>query len=169
MRWFQFGAFCPVMRLHGDRDPHYKPLGSTGGGMVASGADNEIWSYTPELETMMTYYIRLRESMKDYIRTVMTEAHEKGTPVIKPLFYDYPEDAICWEISDEYLFGHSLLVAPVLSAGQTSRSLYLPAGRWCEFETGTIYEGGKQITVDAPMDRIPLFIKEGCCVFREEQ
>lgn len=49
MRWFQFGAFCPVMRLHGDRDPHYKPLGTTGGGKVASGADNEIWSYTPEI------------------------------------------------------------------------------------------------------------------------
>lgn len=71
MRWFQFGAFCPVMRLHGDRDPHYKPLGTTGGGKVASGADNEIWSYTPEIQDMMSYYILLRESMKGYMTTVM--------------------------------------------------------------------------------------------------
>ncbi len=165
MRWFQFGAFCPVMRLHGDRDPHYKPLGSTGGGMVASGADNEIWSYTPEIQDMMSYYILLRESMKGYMTTVMEEAHEKGTPVMKPLFYDYPADKTCWEIADEFLFGHDLLVAPVLYAGERTRTLYLPEGRWCEYETGNVYDGGCTITVDAPLNRVPLFVKEGKTVF----
>ena len=165
MRWFQFGAFCPVMRLHGDRDPHYKPLGSTGGGMVASGADNEIWSYTPEIQDMMSYYILLRESMKGYMTTVMKEAHEKGTPVIKPLFYDYPEDKTCWDIADEFLFGHDLLVAPVLYDGERTRTLYLPEGRWCEYETGKVYDGGCTITVDAPLNRVPLFVKEGKTVF----
>ena len=165
MRWFQFGAFCPVMRLHGDRDPHYKPLGSTGGGMVASGADNEIWSYTPEIQDMMSYYILLRESMKGYMTTVMEEAHEKGTPVMKPLFYDYPADKTCWEIADEFLFGHDLLVAPVLYAGERTRTLYLPEGRWCEYETGKVYDGGCTITVDAPLNRVPLFVKEGKTIF----
>lgn len=165
MRWFQFGAFCPVMRLHGDRDPHYKPLGTTGGGKVASGADNEIWSYTPEIQDMMSYYILLRESMKGYMTTVMEEAHEKGTPVMKPLFYDYPTDKTCWEISDEFLFGHDLLVAPVLYAGERTRTLYLPEGRWCEYETGKVYDGGCTITVDAPLNRVPLFVKEGKTVF----
>ena len=133
--------------------------------MVASGADNEIWSYTPEIQDMMTYYILLRESMKGYIKTVMEEAHEKGTPVIKPLFYDYPADANCWEIADEYLFGHDLLVAPVLSAGDRTRTLYLPEGKWTEYETGTVYEGGRTITVEAPLARIPLFLKDGATVF----
>lgn len=165
MRWFQFGAFCPVMRLHGDRDPHYKPLGTTGGGKVASGADNEIWSYTPEIQDMMSYYILLRESMKGYMTTVMEEAHEKGTPVMKPLFYDYPADKTCWDIADEFLFGHDLLVAPVLYAGERTRTLYLPEGRWCEYETGKVYDGGCTITVDAPLNRVPLFVKEGKTVF----
>lgn len=165
VRWFEWGTFCPVMRLHGDRDPHYKPLGSTGGGMVASGADNEIWSYTPEIQDMMSYYILLRESMKGYMTTVMEEAHEKGTPVMKPLFYDYPADKTCWEIADEFLFGHDLLVAPVLYAGERTRTLYLPEGRWCEYETGKVYDGGCTITVDAPLNRVPLFVKEGKTVF----
>ena len=165
VRWFEWGTFCPVMRLHGDRDPHYKPLGSTGGGMVASGADNEIWSYTPEIQDMMSYYILLRESMKGYMTTVMEEAHEKGTPVMKPLFYDYPADKTCWEIADEFLFGHDLLVAPVLYAGERTRTLYLPEGRWCEYETGKVYDGGCTITVDAPLNRVPLFVKEGKTIF----
>lgn len=166
MRWFQFGAFCPVMRLHGDRDPHYKPLGTSGGGMVASGADNEIWSYTPEIEHMMTRYILLRESMKDYMRQTMLEAHEKGTPVMKPLFYDFPQDCAAWDVSDAYLFGHDLLVAPVMEAGARSRSVYLPAGtRWLEYETGNLLEGGQTVTVSAPLDQIPIFIKEGKNVF----
>lgn len=170
MRWFQYGAFCPVMRLHGDRDPHKAPLDPEavyGGGIVASGADNEVWSYTPELEDMMIYYIRLRESMKDYIRTVMAEAHEKGTPVMKPLFYDFPEDSAAWDAQDCYLFGHDLLVAPVLDAGVRSRLVYLPAGAsWTEWETKKVYEGGQEIQVDAPAERVPLFLKNNAQVFK---
>lgn len=169
MRWFQYGAFCPVMRLHGDRDPHKAPLNpdaAYGGGICASGADNEIWSYTPQMEEMMTYYIRLRESMKDYIREAMAEAHEKGTPVLKPLFYDFPQDAVAWEVEDAYLFGHSLLVAPVMTAGAREREVYLPAGaEWTEWETGAVYDGGRRIRVSAPVDRIPVFIRDGAKVF----
>lgn len=169
MRWFQYGTFCPVMRLHGDRDPHRAPMdpeASFGGGICASGADNEVWSYTPRMEEMMIYYIRLREAMKDYIRTAMKEAHEKGTPVIKTLFYDFPEDPACWETEDVCLFGHDLLVAPVMERGVRKRTVYLPKGvQWTEWETGRVYPGGQSITVDAPLERIPLFLKNGAKVF----
>ena len=87
MRWFQFGAFCPVMRLHGDRDPHDQaPLGTTGGGMCGTGASNEVWSYPKEVEDMMVYYIGLRNRLRPYIAHAMEQAHQTGTPVIRPLF-----------------------------------------------------------------------------------
>lgn len=169
MRWFQYGTFCPVMRLHGDRDPHKAPLdpeAAYGGGICASGADNEVWSYTPQLEEMMIRYIRLRESMRDYIRAAMAEAHEKGTPVMKPLFYDFPEDRKAWETEDAYLFGHDLLVAPVTEAGLRERAVYLPAGaEWTEWETGKRYHGGQSVKAAALIDRIPLFVRDEAQVF----
>lgn len=166
IRWFQFGAFCPVMRLHGDREPHdQKPLGTKGGGMCSTGAANEIWSYTPKAEEIMTKYILLRERLKPYITEAMKEAHEKGTPVIKPLFYDFPGDAQAWLTSDCYLFGHDLLVAPVMEAGAAVRNVYLPAGTdWIEAESGKTYKGGQTITAEAPLEIIPVFIKEGAKV-----
>ncbi|MGN6712745.1 glycoside hydrolase family 31 protein [Anaerocolumna jejuensis] len=163
IRWFQFGTFCPVMRLHGDRDPHdQKPLGTKGGGMCASGAFNEIWSYTPKAEEVMTKYIQLRERLKPYITEAMKEAHEKGTPVIKPLFYDFSQDDKAWLTGDCYLFGHDLLVAPVTEAGAVTKSVYLPMGTdWIEAVSGKAYEGGQTITVDAPLETIPVFARKG--------
>lgn len=88
----------------------------------------------------------------------MQEAHEKGTPVIRTLFYMYPEDKRCWEIEDEYFYGPDLLVAPILQAGQRARSVYLPAGTgWIEEATGQCYEGGQSIEAQAPLDVIPVF------------
>ena len=98
----------------------------------------------------------------------MAEAHEKGTPVMKPLFYDFPQDPAAWETEDVYLFGHDLLVAPVLTAGAREREVYLPAGaQWTEWETGTVYGGGQAIRVSAPVDRIPVFIRDGADVFEK--
>lgn len=161
MRWFQLGAFLPVMRLHGDRDPHdKKPLGTSGGGMCASGADNEVWSYPKEVEDMMVKYIHIREEIKPYIEEAMKEAHEKGTPVIKPLFYDYPKDEECWKNQDEYLFGHDLLVAPVLEAGVRRRMVYFPKGTdWKDKYSENIFHGGCSCEIDAPLDTIPVFVK----------
>lgn len=167
LRWFQYGTFCPVMRLHGDRDPHKKPIGTTGGGICPSGADNEIWSYGPEAEEMMIRYINIRERMKPYIEEMMKEAHEKGTPAIKPLFYDFPEDKRAWEEEEAYLFGHDLLVSPVMEAGATSKSVYLPAGaKWTEVYTGKVYDGGQQVTAEAPIQEIPLFVKNGAGILK---
>lgn len=166
IRWFQFGAFCPVFRLHGDREPHSLPLGTKGGGLCASGAANEIWSYGDEAYGIFQKYIQLREKMKPYLTKIMEEAHEKGTPVIRPAFYDFPQDPRCWDMTDEYLFGPSVLVAPILYANQRARNVYLPQGtNWVALETGEGFSGGTEITCDAPLDTIPIFIKEGACIF----
>ena len=92
VRWFQYGTFCPVMRLHGSRDPHSEPLGTSGGGICTSGADNEVWSYGEDVYNICVEYMHIRERIKPYVREQMKAAHEKGTPVIRPLFYDFPQD-----------------------------------------------------------------------------
>ncbi|MDO5411840.1 MAG: glycoside hydrolase family 31 protein, partial [Lachnospiraceae bacterium] len=95
-----------------------------------------------------------------YTRELMKEAHEKGTPVMRTLFYEFPEDKNAWEAEDEFMYGSRLLVAPVLEAGAISRKVYLPAGnKWENVETKEIYEGGQWITAPAPMDVIPVFKK----------
>ena len=160
-RWFEFGAFCPVMRLHGFREPFKAPLGTTGGGKHNSGAENEVWSYGEEVYKICEKYIHLRERMRPYVRRIMEEAHEKGTPAMRPLFYDFPEDKKAWEIEDGYMFGPDLLVAPVLYENQRERSLYLPEGLWRNIHDGEEYQGGREITVDAPLDQLPVFAKAG--------
>ena len=158
VRWFEWGTYCPVMRLHGDREPRQPQLGTTGGAGCCSGAANEIWSYGEEVFGICKKYIMLRESMRDYIREVMREAHEKGTPVMRTLFYEFPDDPMVWEIDDEYMFGGSYLVAPVLFSGAVSRNVYLPSGvRWKDINDGTVYDGGCTICAAAPLDVIPVF------------
>ncbi|NMI61378.1 glycoside hydrolase family 31 protein [Streptomyces sp. RLB3-17] len=156
VRWFQFGALSPLMRLHGFRDPGM-PLGPD-----MTGGPNEVWSYGEEVGAILEKYLRLRERLKPYVLDVMREAHEEGLPVMRPLFLEFPEDHAAWSVDDSYLFGSDLLVAPVLTAGATVRTAYLPAGaRWTDAWTGETYEGGAAVTVDAPLDRIPLFLRDG--------
>ena len=160
VRWFQWGTFCPVMRLHGDREPRQPQVGTTGGAICCSGADNEVWSYGEDIYEICKKYMNIREELRDYIRQAMQQAHEKGTPVMKPLFYQFPNDMRCWEIEDEYLFGESILVAPVLYAGIRSRKVYLPIGcSWKEYEGENVHDGGSVIEVDTPIDVIPVFIR----------
>lgn len=161
-RWFQFGAFSPVFRLHGDREPHKKPLTGVGGGAMPSGADNEVWTYGEEVYEICKKYLFLREKMRPYILDVMKEAHEKGAPAMRTLFWNFPEDKKSWEVSDEFCLGGDILVAPVLYENQRSREVYLPAGvNWRDLNSGKILEGGNTYTVDAPIDTIPVFIREG--------
>lgn len=157
VRWFEFGAFCPVMRLHGFREPFGKPIGTTGGGRHISGAANEVWSYGEEVYEICKTYMELREKMRPYVRSLMQAAHEKGSPVMRPLFYDFPEDAKTWEIEDQYMFGPDVLVAPILYADMRERSVYLPKGRWKHLFSGKEYEGGQTFTVAAPLDELPVF------------
>ena len=160
-RWFAWGTFCPVMRLHGDREPRQPQYGTTGGATCCSGAANEVWSYGEEVYEICKKYMEYREQMRPYTRKLMEEAHEKGTPVMRTLFYMYPRDCVCWDVEDEYMYGPDVLVAPVLYAGQAKRSVYLPKGDdWVESFTGKEYAGGQTIEVDTPLAVIPVFVRK---------
>lgn len=161
-RWFAWGTFCPVMRLHGDREPRQPQQRTTGGASCCSGAANEVWSYGEEIYQICKKYLELRERLRPYTRALMEEAHKKGTPVMRTLFYTYPEDTACWEVEDEYLYGPNLLVAPVFQAGQRERQVYLPRGEtWTELTTGKVCSGGRTVTAEAPLDTIPVFSRCG--------
>jgi alpha-D-xyloside xylohydrolase len=162
VRWFQYGAFCPVFRLHGDRAPEIPPEGTRGGGIFHSGAPNEVWSYGEEAYRVMRKYLFVRERLRPYVRGLMRAAHERGSPPMRPLFYDYPGDGEAWSVEDEFMFGPDILVAPVLEAGARARSVYLPEGPgWIDASSGLRLEGGRRIEASAPLDSIPLFLREG--------
>lgn len=162
VRWFQYGTFCPVMRLHGDRVPRQPQVGTTGGAGCCSGAENEVWSFGEKAYEICKVYLEMREKLKPYITEQMQAAHEKGTPVMRPLFYDFPADAVCWECEDAYMFGPDVLVAPVLYAKASERQVYLPAGEtWVEYWSGKQFDGGQTITVSTPIEQIPLFLRGG--------
>jgi alpha-D-xyloside xylohydrolase len=129
--------------------------------MKPSGAANEVWSYGDEAYEIFRKYIFLRERIKPYITEIMKEAHEKGTPVIRPLFYDFPQDKLCFDITDQYMFGPDILVAPILYKGQRARKVYLPEGaKWKEVSSEKTFNGGQWIDCDAPLERIPLFLRD---------
>ena len=161
IRWFQFGTFCPVMRLHGFRQPEKPGIGTDGGGKCGSGADNEVWSFGSEAYAIMVRYINMRERLKPYITELMRAAHEKGSPVMRPLFYDFPADKRCWDIDSAYMFGPDILVAPILHENERSRTVYLPSGAGWVKPDGETYEGGQEINCAAPLDTIPVFIRKG--------
>lgn len=153
-RWFQWGAFCPVMRLHGDREP--KPKGQP----TASGAANEIWSYGDEIYHICKKYIGIREQLRDYTRACMEEAHEKGAPVMRTLFFEFPKDRRAWEVETQYMYGPKYLVAPVFVPDQRRISIYLPAGTsWKSWDGTSQYKGGQDIEVDCPIDEMPVFVR----------
>lgn len=164
IRWFQWGAFCPVFRLHGfrqdkARDPRFGHEFSFGG------ADNEVWSYGPEAEEILGKYLHLRERLKPYLTRVMTEAHETGLPPMRPLLVDFPDDANAADIADAYMLGPDVLVAPVLEAGAETRAVYLPEGAtWTCAWTGDSFDGGHTIDAPCPIDRIPIYMKNGAQV-----
>ena len=161
VRWFEWGAYCPVMRLHGDREPRQPQVGTTGGATCRSGAANEIWSYGEEVFEICKKYIDIREKLRPYTKQVMEEAHKTGAPVMRTLFYEFPSDSKCWEITDEYMYGPDILVAPVLKTGARKRKVYLPLGHtWLESRTGLEYNGGEEVMVEAPIDYMPTFTKK---------
>jgi alpha-D-xyloside xylohydrolase len=165
IRWFQFGVFCPVTRLHGFRLPIDFSISNAAkmfNEPFGSGADNELWSYGEQVYEILKTCTMTRESLRPYVKEQMKAAHEKGTPVIRPLFYDFPEQEKCWSIEDEYMFGPDILVAPVLYEGVQRRSVYLPEGKsWTDVNTGKVYEGGSLIEVEAPLNVIPVFTTNG--------
>jgi alpha-D-xyloside xylohydrolase len=156
IRWFQYSVFCPILRMHGHREPRGEfVVGHIGG-------PNELWSYGPVAEQILTHYLALRTRLADYIQAQMDHASLTGIPPMRPLFIDYPSDDASWSVEDQYLFGPDILVAPVASPGARSRDVYLPAGSsWCDPVTGTSHEGGVIVTVPTPLERIPVFVRAG--------
>ena len=160
IRWFQFAVYSAVLRMHGDRGPYdIPPLDDRdfGGGYLHTGQPNELWSYGEDNYKIMRKYYDIRISMHDYIKSLFEEAHENGSPLIRTMFYEFPDDKNCWEIKDQYMFGSKYLVAPILHLNEFSRSVYLPAGRWKLTSDGTEYDGCRTVTVDAPIDYMPVF------------
>ena len=143
-RWFEYGTFQPNMRSHGTR-PH-----------------NEVWSYGKAAEPILEKYLRLRYALLPYVYSLGWQANQTGEPLMRGLFLDFGADANVADIGDEYMFGPALLVAPVTEQGATSRSVYLPAGTdWYNYWTNERVHGGQRMTVAAPIDTIPLFVRAG--------
>ena len=162
MRWFEYATFCPVLRLHGYRAP-YIPADpqAKGGGQCYTGGDNEIWSFGDKAFEICRDHIFLRERLKPYISLQMDKAHTKGTPPMRPLFFDYSADSVCWDIDDEYMFGDDILVCPIMELGQRERDVYFPLGEvWVDPYTNKEYVGGTTERVDAPLERIPVFLRK---------
>lgn len=155
VRWFQFGAFCPLFRLHGFRKPADMSR------YWRSGGPNEVWSFGDEAYEIIAGLLHLRERLRPYIMEQMAAAHEKGAPPMRPLFYDFPEDEDAWGVEDQFMFGPDLLAAPILFEGARSREVYLPAGAgWTDAWSDEVLEGGEWVTVEAPLDRIPLYLRD---------
>jgi alpha-D-xyloside xylohydrolase len=149
-RWFQFGAFCPLFRVHGQY-PY-----------------REMYNVAPENSVeykSMLYYDKLRYRLMPYIYTLAGKAYKDDYTIMRALVMDFAGDAAVLDIADEYMFGPSILVCPVYEYKAVSREAYLPASTgWYDFYSGRHLEGGQKIVVPAPLERIPLFIKEGSII-----
>ena len=153
VRWFQYGAFCPLFRLHGFRIPNTRVP-------TLQGGPNEVWSYGEEVYGILKEFLFLRERLRPYIMEQMRTASANGAPPMRPLFFDFPRDAASYQVEDQFMFGPDLLVAPVTFEGARGRKVYLPTGiSWKDAWTGKVYPGGQTIHADAPLEKIPLFLR----------
>jgi len=143
-RWFQLGAFSPIFRSHGWVWREHVP-----------------WAYGPEVEETCRRYAELRYRLLPYTYTLAWQAHTRGLPLMRPLVLNYPDDPRTWTLDHQYLWGDDLLVAPVTREGATAWPVYLPRGAWFDFWTGERYEGGRGVTIPAPLDRLPLLARAG--------
>ena len=157
VRWFQFGVFTPICRLHGWRNSWITAFDHSD---ATTGGPNEVWSFGERAYVIIRELLFLRELLRPYIMDQMRMAHEHGTPVMRPLFFDFPVDAEAALIEDQYMFGPDILVAPVVEQGAGARRVYLPAGTdWMDAWTGVAAVGGRTVNVDAPLERIPVFVR----------
>ncbi len=172
VRWFEWGAFCPVFRLHGFRIPNEvtklkdKPAKPYGKDSVLvftdTGGDNEVWSWGEEVYDILCRYLALRERLRPYVMRLMAEYSETGAPPMRALLFEFPDDPAAADVEDCHMLGSDLLVAPVQHYQARERAVYLPAGaEWTCAWTGQCFAGGQRISVPAPLERIPLFLRDG--------
>lgn len=152
IRWFQFGLYCPIFRLHGFRNSDD----------YTKGGDNEVWSFGEDAYGHIVKYLKFREALRPYIARESKKTVIDGLPLMRPLIFDFFEDVKAKEIEDQYLFGNEIMVAPVYKEYQRKRDVYLPAGiKWINANSGETFEGGQTISVNAPLGEIPSFLREG--------
>jgi alpha-D-xyloside xylohydrolase len=169
IRWFQWGVFCPVFRLHGYREPQIKPADAWREGIAQcdSGSPNEVWSYGEANFRIMRHWLLVREKIRPYVEACMADTHAIGDPVMRPMFYDFPHQQTSWQVEDQYMFGPDILVAPILHAGQAVRDVWLPADEtWVSLQ-GERLQGGQWITANAPLESIPVFVRADAAVLQQ--
>ncbi len=160
VRWFQYGVFSPVMRLHGSRNGADR----TRDIKEPTGGDNEIWSFGEKNLPILSELIQLRYRLIPYISKHMATASKDGIPVMRPMFVDFPKDSICYTTGDQYMFGDDILFAPITTQGATERNVYLPEGNWILTKNRTTYTGSQWVTVTASISEFIAFVKEGATV-----
>ncbi|MGB8030497.1 MAG: TIM-barrel domain-containing protein [Terracidiphilus sp.] len=147
IRWFEFGTFCPIFRIHGYQ------------------SKTEMWNYGPEVEKILTQYDELRYRLMPYIYSTAWGVTSRGETIMQALPFVYPNDLALRNVDDEFLFGDSLLITPVTEPNAANRSVILPAGNdWVDFWSGKTYHGGQTIVADAPLNQIPILVKEGSII-----
>ena len=160
VRWFQYGVFSPVMRLHGNRNRHGEKKRDV---KEPSGDPNEIWSFGEQNYPVLRDLVLLRERLRPYIENQMKIASEKGYPVMRPMFFDYPDDEECYSLGEQYMFGEDILFAPIVNRGQTEKEVYLPEGEWILTKTKDTFEGGRHV-VNAQINEFVAFVRKGAPV-----
>jgi len=162
VRWYQFGCFSPVFRTHGCRQGPSEPDDDTCKPAQGSCGFNEVWSYGDATQATLEKYVRLRATLKPYLRELGRNVSARGVPTMRPLAYEFPADARCAGIDDQFLLGPRILVAPVTAQNATTRAMYFPAGAsWQSLlhKDQPPIEGGQALTVDAPLDEIPVYTR----------
>lgn len=152
-RWIELGSFIPYFRTHYE---HFKPC-------------QEPWAFGEEIEEITRKYINLRYKLIQYLYDFVYEAHKTGIPPIRPLFMEFPQDHNVYSIDDQFIFGDSILVCPVVEEGSTHRTVYLPNETiWYDFWSKERYLGGRHIEVDVPLEYVPIFVKAGAVIPTKE-
>ncbi|TVY00403.1 glycoside hydrolase family 31 protein [Cohnella terricola] len=147
-RWTQLGALIPFFRNHSAIDTRRQ----------------EPWLFGEQVESICREYIGLRYRLLPYLYSLFYEAHQTGVPIVRSLIMEYPEDRGAYNICDQFLLGSFLLAAPIYRPGVRSRAVYLPEGIWYDYWTGERHEGGRSILADAPLERMPLYVKAGAVI-----
>jgi alpha-glucosidase/alpha-D-xyloside xylohydrolase len=169
LRWFQFGAFCPLFRCHGRTWKLRLPWGWNTGDPGPVEINNYRGAATPDpselhnaqVEPVCRKYLELRYRMLPYLYSAVHECATTGMPIMRALWLHYPDDPKAVACGDQYLWGKSLMVAPVVEKGATSRRVYLPKGGWHDFWTGERIEGGREINRPVDLETIPLYVRAG--------
>ncbi|MBV9295249.1 MAG: DUF5110 domain-containing protein, partial [Acidobacteriaceae bacterium] len=172
LRWFQFGAFCPLFRAHGRNwklrlpwgwdtgDPGPMEISNYGGAAIPD--PNQL--HNAQVEPICRKYLELRYRMLPYLYSVVRECTLTGMPILRALWLHYPEDPAAVARGDEYLWGPSVLVAPVVERGAKTRQLYLPRGSWTDYWTGEVVQGGREISRPVDLETTPLYVRAGSII-----